>query len=174
MAPSDLPSRGGPLESFPYAGDWPGWADQLSAWVADLAEGETLVITAPEDVSRPHLARPARLFGLVPSRHERARPWVRLQRIEDHVRGTCIGAESFGGGFPFAPDEDDALIALGWHRPGPGDGSDYVRFWPDDVPSGPFLPRPEADRLAAMVATTVRGVFGVGEPGGLTTVRPTR
>ena len=34
-----------------------------------------------------------------------------------------------------------------------------MRFWPDDVPQGPFLPRDEAERAAAMVAATFRDVL---------------
>ena len=87
---------------------------------------------------------------------------MRLVRVEDFLRGHCVGAELIGAHFPMSPDEDDALLALGWHHPTPTDGEDYVRFWPDDVPQGPFLPRDEAERAAAMVAATFRDVLAVG------------
>ena len=73
---------------------------------------------------------------------------MRLVRAEDFLRGHCVGAELIGAHFPMSPDEDAALVALGWHHPTPADGEDYVRFWPDDVPQGPFLPRDEAERAA--------------------------
>ena len=62
---------------------------------------------------------------------------MRLVRVEDFLRGHCVGAELIGAHFPMSPDEDAALVALGWHHPTPTDGEDYVRFWPDDVPHGP-------------------------------------
>ena len=46
-----------------------------------------------------------------------------------------------------------------------GDGEDYVRFWPDDVPQGPYLPREEAERAVAMVAATFREVLALDAPG---------
>ena len=101
---------------------------------------------------------------------------MRLVRAEDFLRGHCVGAELIGAHFPMSPDEDAALVALGWHHPTPTDGDDYVRFWPDDVPLGPFLPRDEAERAAAMVAATFRDVLAV-EARGLpttTTADPTR
>ena len=109
--------------------------------------------------------RKARLGGFVPAKHEVVTPWVRLVRVEDFLRGQCVGAELIGAHFPMSPDEDAALLALGWHHPTPTDGVDYLRFWPDDVPLGPFLPRDEAERAAAMVATTFREVLAVGAEG---------
>ena len=124
-----------------------------------LADGAGLTVTAAPADARPVLLRPARLGGLVPARHDVVAPWVHLVRVEDHLRGRCVGGVSFGGPFPFSPEEESALLALGWHRPGAGDGHDFVRFWPDDVPQGPFLPRDDADRAAAMVAASFRGVL---------------
>ena len=109
--------------------------------------------------------RKARLGGFIPAKHEVVTPWVRLVRVEDFLRGHCVGAELIGAHFPMSPDEDAALVALGWHHPTPTDGEDYLRFWPDDVPQGPFLPRDEAERAAAMVAATFREVLAVGAEG---------
>ena len=106
--------------------------------------------------------RKARLRGFVPAKHELVSPWVRLERVEDLLRGHCVGAEVSGGSFPLSPDEEEALLALGWHLPSPAEGDDYVRFWPDDVPLGPFLPRDEAERAAAMVAATFRDLLATG------------
>ena len=40
-----------------------------------------------------------------------------------------------------------------------------MRFWPDDVPQGPYLPHEEAERAAAMVAATFREVLAPDAPG---------
>jgi len=158
------PDAGGPGAAAgpPSAGGddpWTRWAATLVEAVLGLADGEAVTLTAVDAAARPVLLRPARLGGFVPARHSLVAPWVRLARVEDHLRGHCVGAESFGGPFPLSPQEDAALLTLGWHHPGQGDGDDYVRFWPDDVPQGPFLPRDEAERVVVMVERTFREVL---------------
>ena len=133
------PGRRGPLDL----------ADALTG----LADRASVTVTGPEGSARPVRLRKARLGGFIPAKHEIATPWVRLVRVEDFLRGHCVGAELIGAHFPMSPDEDAALVALGWHHPTPADGKDYLRFWPDDVPQGPYLPREEAERAAAMVAS---------------------
>ena len=129
----------------------------------------SLTLAAAEGDARPVRVRKARLGGFIPAKHVVVAPWVRLERDEDLLRGVCVGAESFGGSFPFSPEEDAALLTLGWHHQSAAEGRDYLRFWPDDVPQGPFLPLDEARRAAAKVAATFRQVL-VGE--GRTTSRP--
>ncbi len=107
---------------------------------------------------------PERRFPFMPAKRAMTRPWVRLTRAEDLLRGQCIGAEVFGGAFPWTAEEHAALVDLGWHA-SLADGPDYVRFWPDDVPQGPFLPRADAERAAAAVATTLREVVSPPRPG---------
>lgn len=142
-----------------HTGEWADWRERLLAAIAGLAHGESLTLTAPAGASRPARLRKPRLRGLVPGRYEDVAPWVRLERAEHHLRGFCIGAEEVGGRFPFSPDERAALEALGWHPPAPLEGSDYTHWWPDDVPTGPFLPEEDARRAALMVAETFRTVL---------------
>jgi hypothetical protein len=149
----------------PDAVAWAAWTASLADAVQALAERASLTVTGPEASARPVRLRKARLGGFVPARLEVVAPWVRLVRAEDLLRGHCVGAELIGAHYPMSPDEDAALVALGWHHPTPTDGDDYVRFWPDDVPLGPFLPRDEAERAAAMVAATFREVLADGVPG---------
>ncbi|MGB7819434.1 MAG: hypothetical protein WBL35_12000, partial [Ornithinibacter sp.] len=99
----------------------------------------------------------------IPAAHESVAAWVRLVRSEDHLKGFCVGAEALGGSFPLSPEEDAALMALGWRRPDRREGADYVRFWPDDVAQGPFLPREEAERAARMVLASFTDVLAPGE-----------
>ncbi len=154
---------------MPDAVAWAAWCAHLADAVGRLADGGSLTVTGPAASARPVRLRKARLGGFIPARHEVVTPWVRLVRVEDFLRGHCVGAELIGAHFPLSPDEDAALLALGWHHPTPTDGEDYLRFWPDDVPQGPFLPRAEAERAALMVAATFREVLSAGA-GALPTV----
>ena len=143
----------------PDAVAWAAWSTHLAEALTGLAERGSLTVTGPPGSQRPIRVRKARLGGFIPAKHEVVTPWVRLVRVEDLLRGHCVGAELIGAHFPMSRDEDAALVALGWHHPTAMDGDDYVRFWPDDVPQGPFLPRDEAERAAAMVAATFRDVL---------------
>ncbi len=138
---------------------WAAWAADLADALTGLADRASVPVTGPKGSARPVRLRKARLGGFIPAKHEFVTPWVRLVRVEDFLRGHCVGAELIGAHFPMSPDEDAALVALGWHHPAPTDGEDYVRFWPDDVPQGRFLPHAEAERAAAMVAATFREVL---------------
>jgi len=148
----------------PDAAAWAAWTTHLADEVTRLADRAALTVAGPEGSARPVLRRKARLGGYIPAKLEVVTPWVRLARIEDFLHGSCVGAELIGAHFPLSPDEDAALRALGWHHPTPTDGDDYLRFWPDDVPLGPFLPRDEAERAATMVAATFRDVLAVQAP----------
>ncbi len=146
----------------PDAGAWAQWTTHLIDVLLALADGESVTVTAPTAGARPARLRRARLRGFIPAKHESVTPWVRLQRAEHHLRGFCIGSQVVGGTFPLAPEEDAALRALGWHHPPKTEGTDYIRFWPDDVPQGPFLPRGDAERAAEMVGSTFREVLAPG------------
>ncbi len=148
-----------PGSETPDAVAWAAWSAHLADALQGLAERASLTVTAPAGSARPVRLRKARLGGFIPAKHATVTPWVRLVRVEDFLRGHCVGAELIGAHFPLSPDEDAALRALGWHHPTPTDGEDYLRFWPDDVPQGAFLPRPEAERAAAMVTATFREVL---------------
>lgn len=152
-------------DESPDAAAWQAWSANLADAVVRLAPGESLTVVGPPGSQRPIRLRKARLRGFVPAKHEVCTPWVRLVRVEDFLRGSCVGAELFGAHFPLSPHEDAALLALGWHHPTPTDGDDYLRFWPDDVPQSPFLPPAEAERAAAMVAATFAEVLAADGKG---------
>lgn len=151
-----------------YAAAWAQWSADLTSRLRLLQEGRGLLVSARAELARPHLVRRGRLGGFLPARHEPASPWVALVRDEDHVRGSCVGAESFGGAFPISPDEDAALLALGWHHPGPMDGPDYIRWWPDDVAFAAYLPQSDAAAAVTTTARTVHEVYGAADPAALT------
>lgn len=139
--------------------DWPSWTRALAETIRGLDDGAAVVVTAPASASRPVRLRKARLGGFIPARHRFVAPWVRLARSEEHLKGSCVGAEGARGRFPFSPEERAALADLGWHDPPPLEGDDSTHWWPDDVPTGPFLPEDDAGRAAVMVADTFRTVL---------------
>jgi hypothetical protein len=141
------------------AAPWEPWVDELADALGDLDDGAALLVTAPEAAARPVALRRPRLRGFLPGRYRRVAPWVRLQRTDQHLRGWCVGSEAVAGAFPLAPDDHAALLALGWHPPPPREGTDYTRWWPDDVPTGPYLPAADARRAAEVVADTFRTVL---------------
>ncbi|NHA69225.1 TY-Chap domain-containing protein [Phycicoccus flavus] len=146
---------------------WAAWRGPLLDAVLTLRDDEGLTVEAPQRYGR--MARPVgtTLFSrLAGARKRRVVPAVRLHRVEDHLRGYWTGAEAHGGPFPWTDDETAAAQALGWHRPTVTDGEDFVKFWPDDVPQGPYLPLDDARRATEVVERTFREVLGVtDEPG---------
>ena len=137
-------------------GSWGVWEEILATAVLGLADGESVTVEAPERAAR--MAEIERKLPFLPAKRSLTRPWLRLTRMEDLLRGLCLGPEAFGAGFPWTTEEHAALLDLGWHV-SIADGQDYVRFWPDDVPRGPYLPREDAERAAAAVARAFREVL---------------
>jgi hypothetical protein len=147
--------------------DWAAWERALVSAVTALEDGGSVVVAAPAAAARgARVPASGRVRWFVPPKRRPLVPSVRLQRVEDHLRGFWVGAERFGGPFPWTREEQAAILDLGWHLPGGGDGEDFVRFWPDDVAEHPFLPVADAERAAAVVAGTFRAVVSPSLPDG--------
>lgn len=144
---------------------WAGFVTDLASRVQGLADGESLTVSAPD------LARPAKLPGLgrrlLGTQYCDVAPWVRLERSEDHAIGRCV-SDHRDLGFPLSPEEKAVLAAVGWHEPGHRDGPALLRWFPDDVPSAAYLPLGDATAAAETTVRTMREVFGVADPAGLT------
>ncbi len=145
----------------PAAPSWEAWLEVLVTAVLGLGDGESVTVEAPQSAAR--MARSERRMPFLPPKRVLTRPWLRLTRVEDLLRGQCVGAEVFAGAFPWTAEEHAALLDLGWHA-SLADGPDYVRFWPDDVPQGSYLPRADAERAAGAVALTLREVVSPPRP----------
>lgn len=140
---------------------WAAWEGDLARRLHDLRDGEGALLPAPAA-----LGRPARQVGWL-SRLKRPRiehAAVQLVRSEDHLRGECVGADTFGGPFPWTRPEREALERLGWHQPGRGEAPHYVAWFPDDVPLAPYLPAAEAERAARLATATLRDVLHTVDP----------
>lgn len=146
----------------------PGWEpfrQGLARQLAELHDGGFVVLTVPSR-SRDAVGRRSALFGLIPPKIESVAPFVQLLRSEEALRAECIGPTSLGGRFPYTAAEQEQMPGLGWHATvadGMG-GPVWVHFFPDDVPTAPYLPRELADAAAALAVTTLREVFGCVTP----------
>lgn len=143
---------------------WAAWEHDLAQRLLTLSDREGLLIPAPAA-----LGRPARRSGLA-ARLKKPRiehAAVQLVRSEDHLRGECVGDDSFGGPFPWTEPEREALERLGWHQPGRGEAPHYIAWFPDDVPAAPYLPEAEAARAARLTVATLRDVLHVADPVGV-------
>lgn len=145
----------GGVMSHPDA-DWAAVADRLAHDVAQLADGSSLEVAAVGS------ERPAKLPGLrrriLGQQYAEVAPWVRLERVEDHLVTRCL-SDHRDLGFPLSAAEKAALAALGWREPGLADGPALLRWIPDDVPTGPFLPAADVARAVDLVVGTLREVF---------------
>lgn len=144
---------------------WEGLHADLVARLLALSDGAVLLVRGPESSARPVPATDVGLLKklLAPAYVDQP-PWVRLQRDEDHLRGWCVGPGERGRGFPLSGDELGAITALGWHRPGPLEGFDFLRWWPDDVAVAAYLPRSEGEAAADLALRTLREVFTIDDP----------
>lgn len=158
-------SAPGETAPTPATDDWAAWQDALLDAVLRLRDGESLTLTADAEHERTPRAAGGRLRVLLPQRARPLAPTLRLVRVEDHLRGHWSGSRECGGDFPWEEAEVEQIVRLGWHRPGQGDGTDFVRFWPDDVPQGPYLPYEDALRAAEAATSTFRTLLGDPVPG---------
>lgn len=143
--------------------DWITWGAELVARVRALADDETLTIAAP-DATRQGVARPKRLGGLMPAAYRPVAPTITLTRREDHLHGTLTGSESFGGTFPTTPEEEDTLHSIGWRRPGPAPERVWLRYWPDDIATAPYLTAEDAASAVTTAMRTLTEVYAVSAP----------
>ena len=162
---SGMPPAHDPLlAAGPDGVTWGGLVAQITARARALADGDSVTVSAPT------LARPAKVPGvfrrLVHSHYQDVAPWVRLERVEDHLVGRCV-SDHKEIGFPLALEEKATLARLGWHQPGDRDGAALLRWFPDDVPSAAYLPKSDAEAAARLAVGTLREVFGVTDPAAL-------
>jgi len=148
--------------------DGDGWEklrDDVAATLANLADGEFLILGPPaQAVGRRRWRRITAPIA----------PYVQFSRFETTLLGECSGATSFGGPVDLTPDQDAAIRALGWQHPddvptwGPQGVRNYRCRWPSVPPGGPApaaYPDRDVTRLAAALAVdTLRGPLAVASP----------
>lgn len=154
-------------------GEWHSQVADLAELLRGLPDGGVVTVQGPRASARPAPSTEGGLIRrlLAPAYVEVA-PWIRLQREEDHLRGWCVGPGTRGRGFPVSFQEQEAILALGWHRPGPLEGTDYLRWWPDDVAEDPYLRPEHAYAAAEQALRTLRDVFAVAEGAAIVATAP--
>jgi hypothetical protein len=95
-------------------GDWDDVHDALVRALAQLADGDFLILGEPTADPLPKRG----LFG------RRAKPvatrYVQVLRIDDLYTAECVGATSLGGSWEMDPLAIDRLELLGWRSPEEG------------------------------------------------------
>lgn len=167
VRPAHDPATGG-SPSAPGDQAWARWSSALADRIRALRDGQQMTVTATA-YTRPSQVRPPRFFGLVPGRYEDVAPTVTLTRNEDHLHATLTGSESFGGALPMAPEDEGTLRALTWRHPGNGALRRWLRYWPDDIATAPYLPDSDVTAAADVTVRTFRDVYAVSSPQELTT-----
>ena len=112
---------------MPDDATWPAIEAKLAAQLADLGDGEFLVLGEPTPP-------PGEPQGLL-----RRRPppppgrYVQFRADEEWVYGECVGAVLFGGDWPATPQRHEQIRALGWLAPGDEDPTDteasHPNYW---------------------------------------------
>jgi hypothetical protein len=143
---------------------WTDLQQHLRTELLRLPDSGFVIASATGLPPRPTKVRHARFLGLVQPKYELHQPFVQFIRMEDHLMGECIGAERFGGLYPFSEAEHDGLLSLGWHVPHAAESRQYRRYWPDDVPQHPYLPEVEAQAASGLAILTLRDVIGCESP----------
>lgn len=150
---------------------WEAWCATFADRVQGLADEQSLTVTAPESLARPAKPKVGLVKRVLGQTYENAPAWVKVLRRDDLALAVCV-SDAREIGFPLSPEEKAALAGLGWRPGGITDEHGLLRWFPDDVPSGPFLPTADARALAHTVAATMRDVFGVNTPTDLSLARP--
>lgn len=139
------------------------WADvtaAMEARVGSLADRNRVLLSAPADLARPCRPKVSLVKRLLGQRYVHQSPWVSITREEDHALARCV-SDHEALGFPLSALERDSLLELGWRVGGPTDGPELQRWFPDDIPNGPYLPGSQAAAAASLAVATLREVFGV-------------
>ena len=148
---------------------WQLLESELAATLRDLPDEGFVIVEATRPAGRE--VRRRRLWGLLPGTRATQQPYVQLLRVQDRLRGECVGSERTGGTFPLTDAEHQQILALGWVVPDrePFICPNYEREWPADD-AGPSAAEQgaaeqgAAEQAAAIAVRILRDVFGCPRP----------
>lgn len=148
---------------------WQQWQESLAERFAHLNDDEFITVDVPPRVAGTvDAGSPARrgffsrLFG---SRSEPEGIFLQARRIGQHLYVECVGAQLFGGHFPWTQPQHAELCEMGWRAPGKEPPPLYSRYFPDDSEAGGAADsqdygQPEDMAAAAeLFVTTIRDVY---------------
>ncbi len=141
------------------ASTWADLAVELAGAIVALDDGSSLTVDVPER-ARPTAPRGGPLGRILGGRHVMVAPWVQFTRVEDLLRGSCVRGSERHDGFPMSAADQQAVVDLGWHVPRVEESSDFIRWWPDDVPQAPYIPGDLALVAAQAGLAVLAEVFG--------------
>ena len=138
---------------------WEAWTARIAAELTALTDVDWLTFTVHVDsaASTAYAAEQAprrwrRPFGSSPSGPAASDAFVQARLLEGVVALECIGDTEFEGLTDLSPEQQSALVSLGWEQD--GDEPDYSRTFAPD----------EAATAADLVARTLRDVLGAEGP----------
>ncbi|WP_250445830.1 hypothetical protein [Actinotalea sp. C106] len=143
---------------------WSAVEQELATTLRSLEEGESVVVEVT-GAGRPAVLQERRLLGLVRERTGTVHPYTQAIRVDDALVAECAGSPRTGGVYPWTPEEEERILALGWLVP---DRPDFVvpgyqREWV----AGPGLGYAEAthtSEAAALMVRTLREVMACTDP----------
>ena len=142
---------------------WEDFRASLAEDLAQLPEGASLVLRAPE----PAAPRATRRRFWRPEQQPAS--YVQFLSNPPVLMGECSAPRSRGGSADLTPEQEAAVLALGWREPGEvpeyrsAQEPNYWRDWTDE-------PR-RHDAASELAVATLRGPLAVPSPDGVTVQR---
>ena len=151
---------------------WDDVQQSLARDLSGLPDRGFVIVTPTEPPGRPAIVRHRRLAGLITEKRVTASPFVQFLRMENDLRGECVGSEIMGGPFPLTDDEHERVLGLGWVLPWREGFSaeNYEREWLGEGPPPSYLSETTAGGVATLAVRTMREVFGCPRPEALDVV----
>jgi hypothetical protein len=179
------------MTAGPAAESWEQWTSRVAAELGDLTEGDWLTVTAVPDASTGAVETTGGSSSYAVSTPERERRWslrrgssapsaqrsrvadvfLQARLLEGVLALECISDTEFEGLSDLSPEQEQALVALGWERD--RHGPDFHRTYALGTGHGEGSPSPAAREGAATEAArflrqSLEQVLGAVAPGDVT------
>ena len=96
------------------------WGERQQGLARDirgLPDRGFVIVTPREPPGRRTIVRHRRLAGLIKEKRATKSPFAQFLRMENDLRGECVGSEAMGGWFCLTEDEHERILGLGCPRP---------------------------------------------------------
>lgn len=145
---------------------WDDTQESLARSLRELPDRGFVVLKPTEPPGRLAIVHHRRLAGLITERRATASPFVQFLRMENDLRGECVGSEGMGGPFPLTDEEHERDLGLGWVVPSHEGffSENYECDWRGEGPPPSYLSAATAGDAAGLGVRTIRQVFGCPRP----------